>query len=495
MMSGARRYGAAVSDAGAQRTDVLSSPGAGRLAIRGGTARVAGYAAGIVLSLISAPLLIRHLGVAEFGGYVSVMALVTVVGLVADMGLTVVAVREYANLDDEGRARLMGSVLGLRLAVAVAGAAVAVGIAAAAGYDDALVVGTALAGAGLVLTMAQQTFTVPLAAGLRLGRVTLLELLTKVLTVVGIVVLVLADADVKAFLAIAIPVGAVVAVATFVVAGERVRPSARGWRALVAAALPVAVASILAALFYRLAVLLTSFISTERELGYFAASFRVIEVLLPIPSLLTATAFPVLARAAQEGGDRLVSALRRVFDISMVCGGAAALGLVAGAQPVMRFLGGREFDPSIAVLRVQGIAMAASFLFATAAVGLLALRAQRELVAATVIGTVAVTALTLLLVPPGGAMGAALAMTVSEAVLAGSALVLLARRQRLLRPAPATAVKVAVAFAAGLAPWATGLPDLPATAAGLMLYAAVVVALRAVPRDVAAALRRGEIGA
>jgi O-antigen/teichoic acid export membrane protein len=45
--------------------------------------RVAGNAAGIVVGLGTATLLLRHLGVAESGRYVTVMSLVAIAGSVA----------------------------------------------------------------------------------------------------------------------------------------------------------------------------------------------------------------------------------------------------------------------------------------------------------------------------------------------------------------------------------------------------------------------------
>jgi len=46
---------------------VLDAPEAGATAVRGSALRSGGYAIAIGLSLLSAPLLIRHLGVADYG--------------------------------------------------------------------------------------------------------------------------------------------------------------------------------------------------------------------------------------------------------------------------------------------------------------------------------------------------------------------------------------------------------------------------------------------
>lgn len=61
------------------RADVLDTPQAGSTALRGSALRTGAYVTGLLLSLISAPLLARHLGVEGFGRYVTVTALITIV--------------------------------------------------------------------------------------------------------------------------------------------------------------------------------------------------------------------------------------------------------------------------------------------------------------------------------------------------------------------------------------------------------------------------------
>ena len=160
--------------------DLLDTPEAGPAAIRGGALRVGGYMAGVLLSVGSAALLFRHLGVADAGRYVTVLALVSIVAGLTDVGLTSIGVRELAVRAGDERHRLVRSIIGLRIALTSAGVVGAVAFAAAAGYDSTLVVGTLLAGIGLVVQNLQSTLGIALMVRLRLGWVTLLELIRQV---------------------------------------------------------------------------------------------------------------------------------------------------------------------------------------------------------------------------------------------------------------------------------------------------------------------------
>src|SRR3954462_8004136 len=112
--------------------DVLATPAAGPAALRGSVLRPATYPFGIALSLASAPLLVRHLGIAEFGRYITVASLMNLVAGVTEGGVNAIALREYATLAAERRAVMMRSLLGVRLALSTGGVGVGVAFALAA---------------------------------------------------------------------------------------------------------------------------------------------------------------------------------------------------------------------------------------------------------------------------------------------------------------------------------------------------------------------------
>src|SRR3954468_8274483 len=189
----------------APEPELLDTPHAGAVAVRGSVLRAGAYTGSVLLALVSAPLLIRHLGIREFGRYVAVLSLVTIVSGMTEAGLNAIAMREYTTAPAERRPRLMANLLGVRLALGVVGVLAAVAFAAVAGYGAALVAGTALAGVGMVVLLAQSLLTVPLQVELRLGWVSALELVRQLVVVLLIVALVVAGAGVTPFLAYAVP--------------------------------------------------------------------------------------------------------------------------------------------------------------------------------------------------------------------------------------------------------------------------------------------------
>src|SRR4051794_2094475 len=133
------------------RDDILTSSEAGGRVIRGSALRVGGNVAGIVVGLGTATLLLRHLGVAESGRYVTVMSLVAIAGSVAENGLNVTSSRELALRRGTEREGLIANILGQRLALTPPALLAILLFALAAGYPARMVAGTVLAGTGMLI--------------------------------------------------------------------------------------------------------------------------------------------------------------------------------------------------------------------------------------------------------------------------------------------------------------------------------------------------------
>lgn len=469
--------------------DLLDSPDAGGAAIRGGALRVVGYALGIVLSLGSAAVLFRHLGVEDGGRYVSVQALALLAAGITDAGLTIIAVREYATRSGAERDRILRDLLGLRLVLTLVGVLVAVAVAAAIGYDSTLVAGTAVTGVAVVFTVLQNAYGVGLQAQLRLGWVTAADVLRQAATAVAVVVLVVLDASLLE-LFLAAFVGNLVALVFIALAARGTMPLRPAFHlrraiALLRDTLVYAIATAIGALYFRLAVVLVSLIATADETGYFGASFRGVEALIAVPALLVGTAFPILARAARDDHSRLAYALGRILDVSLVLGVGVAVALVVGAPVVIDVVAGAEFAPAADVLRIHGVGLVASFLAAGWGYAALGLHLHRGVLYANLGALVACVVLVPTFTATWGATGAAVATATAEVTLAvGNALIVHRAGVALtaeLRAVPKVLLSAAAAVGVGVL---SGLPALPGTLVAGVIYLGLVIALRALPREI-----------
>jgi O-antigen/teichoic acid export membrane protein len=482
----------------AAEPDVLDAPAAGERAVRGSALRSGGYVLGILLSLISAPLLVRHLGNGDFGVYVTVSALVAIVAGVADVGITSVGVREWAVRAANERRALLANLFGARLVLTFIGCLGAFVFAAAAGYDATRVEGLAVACAGLLVLVCAEALGVPLQAELRQGWVAAGELLRQGVQVALILLLIAIGAGLVPLLASAIPAG--LAAVVLIVSVSRqgfVVPAIhpRAWWALLHDTLPFAMASALGVVYLRTTVILTSLIASSAQTGYFATAYRVMEVLIGVPVLLIGALFPVLARAAATDRVRLRAAAMSTLQGAIACGALVAVCVFAGARLAIEILTGAHVADTVAALATLGVGLGFSFVGASSQFALLALREHRAILLINSLALTVNVLLTLLLVPAHGARGAALALALSEVTVATLSTTFFARALGGLRPPWALIGRTALAAALGLATAFAlrGVGSLAEALGTAFVCLGAGLALRALPAELWALLpwRRG----
>jgi O-antigen/teichoic acid export membrane protein len=470
--------------------DLLSTVEAGPAAVRGGAIRVGSFMAGSLVSVGVAALLFRHLGVVDTGRYTTALSLSAVVTGFTDLGLTAVGMREFAVLQGRERAALARNLLGIRLVLTAIGV-VLISAFAFLAYGRTLGLGVLIAGVGVLLQNTQTTLSVPLMAELRLGWVAALELARQMVNAVLIVVLVLLGAKLLPFFAVAGVAAAVVLPLT----AARVRSlipltasfDPAQWRALVGPVFTYSVAVAASSLYFRVAIVLVSLIASAHQLGYFSASFRVVEVLFVLPGLLVGAAFPIFARAASNDPARLGYALSRVFEVSLMLGVWVSLSIAVGARLAIEVLGGTKFLPASPVLAVQGLALGATFVSSVWGYGMLSLHLHRLILTYNVAMLALVAVVVAILATLDGAEGAAIGTASVEIVGSFASGLLLIRQRAHLRPRLRVVPRVALAAALGATPaLAGGLPIVVRVLLSTVIYTVVLVALRAPPTELLA---------
>jgi O-antigen/teichoic acid export membrane protein len=482
---------------GGSSDDFLNTSLAGPAAVRGGALRGVGYIVGIALSLGFVPLLTRHLGVVGFGRYITVMALIATVASICDAGITTVGVREFTVRSDPARRGLVANLLGLRTVVSSAGALCALAFAAGAGYPDVMIAGTVVAGVAMLLSDIQETLAIPLAATLKLGRLSVLALTRQATLAAFVVALVLAGSGLLPFFAasVAAEVVAIGLTIRLMGPGTSLVPAfdLSEWRSILKDLLPYSAATSITA--FRVVIVLMPLLAVALEAGYFSLPFRIIEVLAALGFTVVVSAFPILARAARDDHSRLAYALQRLFEVGTLAAVGLALLLIVGAKVAVDLLGGPKYAPSVPVLQILAATLIASYLEMIAGLALLSLR-RHAAVLVTNLGTVVVAiVLTAVLVPPYGAKGAAVALLVAEFAHLALYVLALLRGDSHLRVSLSILPKVVLAVVPACV--VTLLLPIPRSAAmtmALAIYLAILLAARAIPTEVWDALRsrRGE---
>jgi O-antigen/teichoic acid export membrane protein len=289
-------------------------------------------------------------------------------------------------------------------------------------------------------------------------------------------------------------------VLTIVVGGSAVRvlPAFDGaqWRRLLRQILPFSAAVVLSVLYFRVAQIMVSLLSTGEETGYFGVAFRVLETLTAVPALLVSTALPILARAARDDAERFAYVGRRLVETMAIAGVGLAVVLFLGAQLCIDIVAGPGFEPSVGVLQILACALIGTFVIAARGFALLSADSMRAIFVSNLIALVVVVVAGVPLIGAHGAIGAAITLLAAELTLAACYEIALTRRRPAMRPAPGFVGGVLLAAAVAMSgTLLLGLPSLAAAAMGAAVYVGMLFALRIVPAELLEAFRSRSSGA
>lgn len=456
-------------------------------------AQAIGKAAVLAIGAASIVVTTRYLGASGYGQFALALAFVQMVGLLADLGLLTVVVREISRRPEETE-RLVGNTLTLRLALSLGVIALAGLLSLAMPYTEQVRVAILIAGVPLLLGLANTAIVAVFQARLRMDRAAISDVAGRAAGFVALVAVAALDLGFYAVVATA-GVGAFV---TLVVTWRlsrplvRIRPAASRpvWRSLLRAALPVGAALAVTEVYFRADTLIVSLFEDYEEVGWYALSYRIVELLGMLPAIVMTSVFPLLSRYLRENRDLARRTLDATADLFVALGVPLAAGGLVVAPQLVRLIGGDDFEGAADTLRILLFAGALAFVSGLFGMALIAGDRQRSALRLALAALALNVPLNFALVPSLGIDAAASVAVASELLLVvGGGLLVrreleLAPRLRLLWRAVAAAAVMAGVLAL-VDDWSLAV----LVPLGAALYTAGLWALGGIDRRMLEALR------
>lgn len=434
----------------------------------------------------------RHLGPADYGAFRTAQAWLGFVYLLANLGLPPVLLREL-GIARSDRAQLLAAAIGLRLASAlgffVPGAVLALLLPFDAAVEQAILVATA----GSLALSVFDTLIAVFRAELRQEGQLRAELASSLFLPLAALAVLAFDGRVVAFATVL----ALSQILQLVVAWRevqrlvpvRIALDVARWRALMTAALPLAVANVLHLAYYRTDTLLLSLLRPLEDVGHYGLASRLLDTAVGISILFVSLLSPLLA-GGRDDPDRFRAILGHGIDAVLVGGGGVVLVLAVFGADLAASIGGPSFAAAGGPLAV----LAFTFWFASLTLllrhAVTGIDRQKELLPGYLAGVLLALTLHLLLIPPFGGIGAALGTVAGEGCLllwTGRVLTrqgLMPRRSR-----TAATVLFALTMAAAVGAGAETLVPWPLAFLGSgLVYLALLLVGGAIDRDLLALL-------
>lgn len=390
--------------------------------------QVLGRGLGLVITLVTINYIATHLTVGGsalvgYGQYTIVFTYVSIIGTAADLGLFTLLVRELVGKNEEESGQLIGNALWFRASLFLLFLILSFLAVQFLPYDATVKEGILI---GIVIAFSMlfsQVLASVFQARLVTHNIVIAETLGK-LAIAALTILVLKQgmgltAVVWANLGGQLLTLGVSYLLALPHLNIRLRPDFSIWKRLLPQFWPIAVISVMSLAHFKVDVLLLSVMKSEVEVGIYGLAYKMLEVVIIIPSVLSANLLPVMADSVSAGAAALSKVIRRTVAVSAMIVWPIAVSIYLFAPEAVTFLATGEFIDSAVPLRILTLAMVFIFFTTVLLQSMIAARASRRLIVWYFIALTLNTIVNLAVIPRYSYIGAAITTVCTELLLLG----------------------------------------------------------------------------
>ena len=441
----------------------------------------ASSAVALVINTALAVYAIRTFSVEEYGYFAIALALVGIFGLLAETGISTVALRSMST-DQPSEANYLGVALVCELLTSLVVAPLMVPIGLVLGYPAEVTVLLAI-GAGYLFFLG---FLAALDSPFRARRVFIYPavLLALQATVTGVAGLVLISSGAGApGLMAAMGLGyAAATVAALVLVKTRLKipivlsGTLRKVPAFLRTALPIAATGGISIVYERVDLLLVSKLDSTSAAAIYGVVLTALALSVLLPSIIVPAFFPLLAAGLQQAREQARESFFLLWRLFLLLSVPIALFLVFGSDDLVTTVLGDRYQDAGTPLAIFGGSIVLGFLNYLLWYALLAAYRERRRLLLLAFSLALNIGLNFLLIPPYGPTGAAVALLVSDVLLvAGQAAMVhtsvfaVPVRRLFLRPGVAVLAALAVGVPLSAVSAVAAAIAAPCVYAGLLL--------------------------
>lgn len=186
------------------------------------------------------------------------------------------------------------------------------------------------------------------------------------------------------------------------------------WKPTIKEALPFGLTGVFVTIYYWTDSVMLSLMQGNEVVGWYNAAYRLILILLFIPSIINVSIFPIMSRFYVSSEDLLRFAYKKFFKYMAIIGIPLGVGVTLLANKIILLIFGAEYINSIIALQI--LVWSSVFIFLSSAFARLLESSNKQLTITkiTAINALANVILNLILIPKLSYIGASIATAVTE---------------------------------------------------------------------------------
>jgi len=317
--------------------------------------QIFGRGISIALALVVVAIMTRSLGPDGFGGYSIIIAFLHFFGITVDFGLTLTANRMLSATDRQEGSRIMGNLMTMRLVSAIIFLGIAPAVALLFPYPTEVKQGMFLTTLSFLAIIMGQTLVPVFQKELRMSYVAWSEIIGRVVLLAAIGMVAYLKLGLLWFMG-SIVLGSAV---QYLVLRSSVRQflhlrwsfDCAVWRKIITTSWPIGISIIFNLIYLKADTIILSVLRPQAEVGWYGASYRVIDQFTALATMFIGLVLPPLTAAwVAHNKERFRTIYQGAFDAYSVI-----------AFPLMEFVAGADFAISGTLLGILMIAMVGVF--------------------------------------------------------------------------------------------------------------------------------------
>ncbi len=392
--------------------------------VKNTSVQIAGKVVTAVIGLTCTVLIARYLGPLRYGQYAFVFAYLVFFGVLCDLGIVPIAVREISK-DETKASVLIGTVMMLKGLIALVAAAFAAIIINFIECSPTVIFAVYFASLSLFFFSIRAADSI-FQAKLRMEYVTIANIIDGITRLLFVFLLFyLHSGGVISFVLASILGGLAGSVVVYSFARRFINPvfkiDLEEWKFILKESIPLGLAIILVTIYFNIDMLMLSTMKGYRAVGFYSAAYKFLSLAIFIPGVFAISVFPLMSKFyVERSKEKLLELYEKSFHYMGLISLPIAVCVTLLASPIILLVYGQEYANSIVALQV--LIWAAIPIFASSISGymLVSINQQKMGMIIAGIGAVVNIGLNLVLIPRFSFIGAAWATIITEVwVLAG----------------------------------------------------------------------------
>jgi O-antigen/teichoic acid export membrane protein len=301
-----------------------------------------GRVVGLTLGLVRLQYLALYLGLEHFGILNGALYFTSLFQPLFDIGLSTLLTREMARSPERGR-ELLGRVLILKSLLGIVASLVIIAMSLLLMNDPLKQWAVCLTTISMAITSMGSAYLGAFQAHRKMVVVSIMSMLSDIGLSVAVILLLPHAPGLHTVLLLSIGaavlnLGLLVLVYRYIAAPPLLRGNAAAWPELLRQGLPIALGSAGSAVYMYVSPLALQHFRGDAELGIYSAGYKVISILLLIPTVLTQVLYPLFAEFSVAKREKLNKALRDAVRITAMISIPLAVGTLILAPSIVRLL-------------------------------------------------------------------------------------------------------------------------------------------------------------